>query len=116
MIFRGPFPEISVPELSVTEFVLQNLSEHPQKPALIDGPTGRVVTYSELAESISRLASGLSKRGFGKGDVFAILSPNLPEYAIAFHGIAAVGGIVCPINPLYMASEITHQLKDAGAR
>jgi len=105
-----------VPELSVTEFVLQNINEHLQKPALIDGPTGRTITYSELADSISRLASGLSKRGFGKGDVFAILSPNLPEYAIAFHGIASLGGIVSPINPLYMASEITHQLKDAGAR
>ena len=116
MIFRGPFPEVSVPDVSVTQFVFQNAAAHAHKPALIDGPSGRVITYSELTNSISRLAAGLSKRGFGKGDVFAILGPNSPEYGIAFHGIASLGGIVCPINPLYTAPEIGHQLKDAGAR
>ena len=32
------------------------------------------------------LAGGLKARGFGKGDVLAIMAPNLPEYAVAFHG------------------------------
>ena len=34
------------------------------------------------------LAAGLAERGFGKGDVFAHYAPNLPEYAVAFHGVA----------------------------
>ena len=50
------------------------------------------------------------------GDVLAIFSPNLPEYAIAFHGAALIGGIVTTINPLYTAAELTYQLKDAGAK
>ncbi len=48
--------------------------------------------------------------------MFGILSPNCPEYAIAFHAIATLGGIVTPINPLYTQNEIAHQLKDSGAR
>jgi acyl-CoA synthetase (AMP-forming)/AMP-acid ligase II len=48
--------------------------------------------------------------------VFGILSPNCPEYAIAFHAVATLGGIVTPINPLYTRYEIAHQLKDSGAR
>ena len=48
--------------------------------------------------------------------MFGILSPNCPEYAIAFHAVATLGGIVTPINPLYTRYEIAHQLKDSGAR
>src|SRR6185436_38017 len=116
MIFRGPFPNVTIPETPVTQFVLQRSHEHADKTALIDGPTGRKITYAELRDAISRVASSLWQRGFKKGDVFGILSPNLPEYAIAFHAVASLGGITSPVNPLYTDHEIAHQLKDAGAR
>jgi acyl-CoA synthetase (AMP-forming)/AMP-acid ligase II len=116
MIIRGPFPQVTIPEIPVTTFVLQRAKDRGEKPALIDGPSGRTIRYSELADRISRVAASLWKRGFKKGEVFGILSPNLPEYAIAFHAVASLGGINCPINPLYTDQEIAHQLKDAGAR
>ncbi len=116
MIFRGPFPEVAIPEMPVTAFVLQHANERGNKPAIIDGPSGRTITYAELADQISRVAASLWKRGFRKGEVFGILSPNLPEYALAFHAVASLGGIVSPVNPLYTEHEIAHQLKDAGAR
>jgi acyl-CoA synthetase (AMP-forming)/AMP-acid ligase II len=116
MIFHGPFPEVAIPEVAVTPFVFQDAVAHGDKPALIDGSTGRTLTYSELIESIARVATSLAGRGFKKGEVFGILSPNLPEYAIIFHAVASLGGINSPINPLYTEHEIAHQLKDAGAR
>src|SRR5882724_13352301 len=116
MIFRGPFPEVTIPEVPITPFVFQNAKERSDKPALIDGPTRRTITYSELIESIARVAASLSRRGFKKGEVFGILSPNVPEYAVVFHAVASLGGINSPVNPLYTDHEIAHQLKDAGAR
>jgi len=116
MIIKSPFPDVTIPEVSLTTLVLQNAQEYGDKPALIDGPTGRSITYSQLAELIRRVAINLSERGFKQGDVLGILSPNLPEYAVMFHGVAMLGGIVTPINPLYTAREIFHQLKDSKAR
>ncbi|HXD31753.1 MAG TPA: 4-coumarate--CoA ligase family protein [Pyrinomonadaceae bacterium] len=116
MIFRGPFPDVDIPEVSLTEFVLSRAEERGDKPALIEGPTGRIVTYAGLLKSIRRVAASLAARGFKKGEVFGILSPNVPEYAMVFHGVALLGGIVSPVNPLYTDNEIGHQLKDAGAR
>ena len=101
MIIKGPYPEVSIPNTALTPFVLHRAKELANKPALIDGPTGRTLTYAQLADSISIVAHNLSQRGFKKGDVFGILSPNCPEYAIAFHAIATLGGIVTKINPLY---------------
>ena len=116
MIIKGPYQDVSIPETALTPFVLHRAQELGDKPALIDGPTGRRVSYRELADSIAIAAHNLAQRGFKKGDVFGILSPNCPEYAIAFHAVATLGGIVTPINPLYTKHEIAHQLKDSGAR
>jgi acyl-CoA synthetase (AMP-forming)/AMP-acid ligase II len=116
MIFKGPYPDVEIPETALTPFVMHRANELADKAALIDGPTGRTITYVQLADSIAIVAYNLAQRGFKKGDVLGILSPNCPEYGIAFHASATLGGIVTPINPLYTGNEIAHQLKDAGAR
>jgi acyl-CoA synthetase (AMP-forming)/AMP-acid ligase II len=116
MIIKGPYPDVSIPNTALTPFVLHGVKELGDKPALIEGPTGRIVSYTQLADSISIAAYNLSQRGFKKGEVFGILSPNCPEYAIAFHAVATLGGVVTPINPLYIRHEIAQQLSDSGAR
>jgi acyl-CoA synthetase (AMP-forming)/AMP-acid ligase II len=116
MIIKGPYPDVAIPQTALTPFVMHRAKELADKAALIDGPTGRKVSFAQLADSISIAAYNLAQRGFKKGEVFGILSPNCPEYATAFHAVATLGGIVTPINPLYTPHEIAHQLKDSGAR
>jgi acyl-CoA synthetase (AMP-forming)/AMP-acid ligase II len=116
MLFRSPYADTRIPESPLTPFVLGRARELGDKPALIDGLSGRTITHGQLEESVRRVASALAARGFQKGDVFAIFSPNLPEYAIAFHAVSLLGGIVTPINPLYTDDEVAFQLKDAGAK
>jgi acyl-CoA synthetase (AMP-forming)/AMP-acid ligase II len=116
VVFRSPFPEVTVPDVTVTSFVLRRVRELGDKPALVDGPSGRALTYRQLADAVRRAAAGLARRGLRKGDVFAIYSPNLPEYAVAFHAVASIGGVNTTVNPLYTADELAYQLGDAGAR
>jgi acyl-CoA synthetase (AMP-forming)/AMP-acid ligase II len=116
MIFRSPYPEIDLPATPLTPFVLRRARERGDKPALIDAVSGRTITYGQLYEAVRRVAAGLTARGFGKGDVFAIYSPNIPEYAIAFHAASLVGGTLTTLNPLYTVEEAAHQLRDARAK
>ena len=116
MIFRGPYPDVTIPEVSLTDFILKSTPELKDKRALIDGPTGRSLTYGQLEDAVRRSAASLAKRGFKKGDVFGIFSTNCPEYAVAFHAVAMLGGINTTLNPLYTAEEAAHQLKNAGAK
>jgi acyl-CoA synthetase (AMP-forming)/AMP-acid ligase II len=116
MIFRSPYADVTIPEISLTDFIFQDAQMFGDKAALIDAPTGRSFTFHQLIGAVKRTAAGLAQRGVKKGDVFAILSPNLPEFAIAFHGILSAGAIVTTMNPLYTADEIAHQLNDSGAK
>src|SRR5438093_4022971 len=97
-IIRSQYPDVTIPEVSLTEFVLEHAAERGDKPAIIDGSSGRTLTYAQLADTVRRVAAGLAAHGFGKGDVLGIYSPNLPEYAAAFHAAASLGGIVTTIN------------------
>ena len=116
MIFRSTFPDVEIPEVPLTEFVFGDLGGRAERPALVEGVSGRVLTYAQLAAAVRAAAAGLARRGFAKGDVLALFSPNLPEYVVAFHAVATLGGVVTPVNPLYTAEELSKQLEDSGAK
>ncbi|HET6317281.1 MAG TPA: AMP-binding protein, partial [Chloroflexota bacterium] len=115
-IIRSAYPDVAIPEVPLTEFVLGDAARHGEKPALIDGASGRTITYAQLTVAIKRAAAGLAAKGFKKGDVLAIYAPNVPEYAIAFHAVASLGGISTTVNPLYTTDELAHQLEDCEAK
>ena len=115
MIHVSPLPAVEIPETALTPYVMRHAQDLADKAAMIDGPTGRTLTYGQLDDLIRRLAGGLVARGFQKGQVLGIMAPNIPEYAVVFHGVAFAGGTVTTINPTYTAHEVKHQLETAGA-
>ncbi len=116
MIFRSPHPTVTIPEISLTDFVLQRASEFGDKPAIIDGQTGRTITYAQLVPLVRRLAAGLADLGLMKGDVLAIYAPNLPEYILTVHAVLSIGGVVTMVPPLFTDQEINTQLRDSAAK
>lgn len=116
MILKSKHDDLVIPNSDLCSVVLSRAEELGDKPALIDGMSGRKLSYHDLAKQIQHFAAGLDQRGFKKGDVFATFMPNVPEYAVVFLGVAAVGGINTTLNSLYSTSDLTHQFKDSGAR
>ena len=100
----------------MAQFVLDGADQLGDKPALIEGVSGRQLTYRQLTDGVKRVASALQRRGLKKGDVFAIFSPNVLEYPIAFHAVASLGGVITTVNSLYTPRELRDQLRDSGAR
>jgi len=115
IVHESPLESVEIPDMSITDYVLRYADDKPDAPAMIEGPSGRVVTFGELKNQIASLAGGLQARGFGHGSTLALLAPNMPEYAVVFHGVARAGGTVTTVNPVYNADEIRHQLHDSGA-
>ena len=77
MIHRSPLPDIEIPDVPLTSYVLTGAQG--DKPALIDGASGQVMTYAGLDSAVRSLAGGLVAGGFAKGDVLAqILSAAAP--------------------------------------
>ena len=73
-IITGPYPDVDVPDGPLTPYVLRHAARLADHPALIDGSTGRTLTYGDLELRVRRLAGGLASRGFGNRDVLALLA------------------------------------------
>jgi acyl-CoA synthetase (AMP-forming)/AMP-acid ligase II len=116
IIHKSPLPDVEIPNIPITEFILREADRVPDREALIDGPTGRTYTYSQLKGMIHAFAGGLAARGLGKGDTIALMAPNIPEFAVVFHGAAVAGIAVSTINPTYTADEVRFQLNDSQAK
>ena len=64
-------------------------ASEPDRIAVIHG--SRRITFGELHLSSRRMANGLIDLGLRKGDVVAIQMPNLPEFLVAYLGVALMG-------------------------
>ena len=86
------------------------------REALVDFPSGRRWTYSELLASVTGVAQGLRRRGIEKGDRVGIWSPNCPEWVAMQFATAMIGAILVNINPAYRQSELEYALAQSGTR
>lgn len=104
---------IDYPDLSLYPLFIDASRTYSQITALIF--MGRELTYAELAGQVDSFASALAALGIKKGDRVAIHLPNCIQFPIAYYGALALGAVVVPCNPLYVAREMEYQLKDSGA-
>jgi acyl-CoA synthetase (AMP-forming)/AMP-acid ligase II len=117
MSFASPFPDVVLPDGSVHDYLFGDLIEaDAERVALVDAITGVEMTYRDLVIRIDAFAGALADRGIGVGDVVALLSPNSPAFAVAFHGTLRAGATATTINALFTGKDITKQLTDAHAK
>ncbi len=77
---------------------------------------GKKVSYAELDNAVSRMASALQNLGVKKGDKVALVLPNIPQVVIAAYATWKIGAVVVMNNPLYTERELTYQLNDSGSK
>ncbi|MEO6942682.1 MAG: AMP-binding protein [Terrimesophilobacter sp.] len=115
-MFRSPYPDVDIPNVSIYDYLFTGLSDHELNTiALIDGTNGAETTYRALIAQIDGVAGALAARGIDTETVVALLCPNSPAVAAVFHGILRAGATVTTINSLATEDDIEKQLKDSKA-
>ncbi|HEY3060349.1 MAG TPA: long-chain fatty acid--CoA ligase [Chloroflexota bacterium] len=106
--------EVEVPDVPLHALLSASAARVPDRTAIRF--FGRSVSYRELDEAVTRFANALIGLGVGKGDRVALFMPNCPQMVIAYYGGLRAGAVVVPCSPLYVESELEHQLADAEAK
>lgn len=71
----------------------------------VDVANGKTYSFSQLKEYAIKIASGLRKLGYKKGDVIAVHATNCAEYAILLLAIPAAGLTITTTNPAFTSGE-----------
>ena len=98
---------------SLVDLLEESFWKYATRPAYVC--MDRFLTYGELDQCSTELASWLKSRGLEKGARVAIMMPNLLQYPIAVAGVLRAGYTVVNVDPLCTPAELQHQLIDSGA-
>jgi acyl-CoA synthetase (AMP-forming)/AMP-acid ligase II len=99
----------------VHDVILESCARVPHKTAIIDSSCNRRITYSEYAQIVAQLASGLVAAGLQPGEVIAIYLPNCWEFCAVYHAATLAGAIPTLLNPSYREREVRYQLENSRA-
>jgi long-chain acyl-CoA synthetase len=78
---------------------------------------GKSLSFRVLDTAARNLAAYLqSDLKLTRGDRVAIMMPNILQYPVAIYAVLRAGFVVVNCNPLYTPRELSHQLKDSGAK
>ncbi|MEW6267330.1 MAG: AMP-binding protein [Thermodesulfobacteriota bacterium] len=105
-------------EISAAEVIWKALAE-----AALSGPTrrglifqGREISFREMDEASDRLATGLLKLGFKKGDRLGVIALNQPEWLYTYLAAAKIGAVIVGLSVRYRDTELDYILNHSQAR
>jgi long-chain acyl-CoA synthetase len=73
-------------------------------------------TYEAVNKEIKSVIAFLEKNGISSGDKVAILSLNMPNWAVAYFSITFMGAVAVPILPDFSVIEVANVLEHSGAK
>ena len=107
--------QLIAPATSVYQNLQISTLRYPDKPALIFYDS--TITYRQLHSEVLALAGYLQQAcGVKRGDRVLLNMQNSVQFVISFYAILRADAMVVPVNPMLMSEELTHYVKDSGAK
>jgi crotonobetaine/carnitine-CoA ligase len=109
-------------EMILADLIQIRAEERPDLDVLtfehlsLDGGTtpDEVRTFADLQTNANRLAAALLGKGLARGDRFAIMMRNHPEFVEAAVAASITGALFVPVDPRTRGDKLAYILGDAG--
>ncbi|KAK1653330.1 hypothetical protein QYE76_071135 [Lolium multiflorum] len=102
--------------LTPISFIERAAAVYGDRPAVVYGEA-RPTTWRETRERCVRVAAALAARfGVARGDVVAVLSPNVPAMYELHFAVPMAGAVLCTLNTRHDAAMVSALLKHSGAK
>ncbi len=99
---------ITVPNLSLYEYLYETAKDHLKSPAL--NYFNKKMSFKAFFHEIDLCARALKSQGIREGDVVTICMANTPEAVISFYAVNKIGAIANMLHPLSAEEEIKSSL------
>merc|ERR1712198_244917 len=109
------YPDVPISNQPYFDFIWGNREKHFNKTAMVDGITGKTLSYLETYNKAKNFGGAIKLFSENEKDVLAMILPNCVEFPIIFSGAASVNVPTTTMSPIYTPFEIARQLKFSGA-
>ncbi|MCJ2165073.1 AMP-binding protein [Pseudodesulfovibrio sp. S3] len=100
---------------TLKDLLAESVEKHADRVAL-GFVNGEPITYAELAGHVRDFQTVLKGLGIKPEDKVAIISENMPNWAIAYFSITTMGAVVVPILQEFHHSAVHHILRHSEAK
>ncbi|KAH8656262.1 hypothetical protein BGZ61DRAFT_434597 [Ilyonectria robusta] len=119
MVTKSHYPDLDLPNVDIFSFLFKR-KDRPfpdSHPIFRDGLTDKTYSFGDLQRLSEQFGQGLrSQYDWRRGDVLAISSLSEIDMPPVIFGALWAGGTVTTSNPGYTVGELSHQLRDSGAK
>jgi len=74
------------------------------------------ITYDIFDQNVKEMILLLKENGISKGDKVALLSENMPNWAVAYFAVTYFGGVIVPILPDFHPADVHHIIRHSEAK
>ncbi|MDO8365112.1 MAG: AMP-binding protein, partial [Actinomycetota bacterium] len=96
--------------------LLPAVDRNSDRPCATNTSSGVVTTYAQHFDRVTRLIGGLRSLGIDRGDRFAVMTLNSPEYLEMYHAAFLGGGVINPLNLRFAPKELAYVLRNSGTK
>lgn len=101
---------------NLTELLTAAAATDGERCALVGAGSGRSMTWGQVEEAVSRLATGLGELGLVAGNRVVIATANRPEFVVTYLAGLRARLVAVPVNPRSATGELVRMVADCGAR
>lgn len=100
--------------LSPITFLERSATAYRDRTSVVYGSVK--YTWSETQERCLKLASALTQLGISRGDVVAVLAPNVPAMYELHFGVPMAGAVLCTLNTRHNSAMVSTLLRHSEAK
>jgi len=117
MVIQSPYPPLDIPQTDLLSYLFPPGATPSSNPIWLDAANPEnCLSPKQGINWIKRLAIGLDRMKVPAQEPVMILTPNHIFVPVAYLGIVGSKRIFSAANPVYTVSELSHQLRNTGAR
>ena len=109
------YPYENLENFTLNSMLNRSVELYKEHPAL-----GKInqefMSYEKLGEEVQKMIVVLKENGIKKGDKVALLSENMPNWAVAYLSVTYFGGVIVPILPDFHRSDVHHIIHHSEAK
>ncbi len=109
------YPYDGLQPYTLAELFDRSVNRYKDRPVL-----GKInekqMTYNEFSKKVASCVEILKENGIKQGDKIALLSENMPNWAIAYFSVTYIGAIIVPILPDFNPADVHHILRHSEAK
>ena len=100
--------------MNIRELLEERVNSDPEKVYLYFQE--QEISYRDFDKQVNKTANGLLRLGIQRGDHFAIMLPNCPQFLYAWFGLNKIGAVEVPVNLNLKGPEVQYILSHSESK